>query len=171
MPAASKRLSVLSSALICLLLLSCDKQPKVISDFESILLRNINPESGGVEVRIDSDNDVIVRFVEKRADGLFEIRYKSSISHQERISLVETINNAGFFGLQSSSGDAPVAGEPSPFISIKSQAANGIVWRWDSERDQAFNALYLRLLEIAESAKQGKILYRGPYNPMSKLER
>ena len=155
----------------CLLQVACSDPPTDISGFQVILLRNITAQNCGMDIQVVSDKSVRVRLVEKRAGKLVETRYTSSLTDAEHTALIRAINSADFFNLKSSNGDAAIPGEPHPVIFIKTEASDSITWRWDSERDEKFNAVYLLLLEIAESAKTGEKRYHGPYNPLSDLDR
>ena len=154
------------SSIIFLFIIGCTAVQGEDQKIEQIVLLDVQGLWGGRNLWISGDGNAFFTFVtppKEGESGLQESRYKFMLSGIQKASLLDSIKKYDFFSIKVKERPG-VPDEAHPYIFVKSGTQSKAVWKWANDTHNDFDPIYDLLLNIAESAKKGLLIYHGAFD-------
>ena len=134
-----------------------------VQQLKQVILRDVEGMRGGRTLWITAEGKAICSIVTGGKGGLHEIRYTFDVSEEQRSNLLDLINKHRFFSIQTKNRYGE-PGETRPRIFIKSESGEYAVAKWIGDNHEDFDPIYQHLLKIAETRKNGEIIFQGTFD-------
>jgi len=134
-----------------------------VQQLKQVILRDVEGRWGGRTLWISAEGKAICSIVAGGKAGLHEIRYTFDVSEEQRSHLLDLINKHEFFSLQTKNRYG-IPGESRPSILIKSESGEYAVGKWSGDNHEGFDPIYQQLLKIAETRKDGEVIFQGTFD-------
>lgn len=133
---------------------------------DQVILLDMQGLGGGTDLWISKDGRAVCRFVKPPAKGELQLQetiYSFKISGEQHASLYELVKKYDFWGIESSDRYG-VPDESRPVIFMKSGDKIHAAAKWANDKHMKFDPIYMFLLNIARSGKDGTIIRKATYD-------